>query len=288
MMDDLQKEPAPAEQGEGRIAEMRRKAEALQDTEWREGYLDALHDIEMTPLRLASRPQLEAAKDMRELLAELDEIARDFDSCEYGLPIRTDISDEYVAPTNAMLTAIEASFQARLASARDQGDEPHGEWDRVTKKEMWDTIQEVRKLAGNDGTESLEDTVRNIVETGSDAIQGLIVELETRAESAERMCEEMRAAVLDCIPSSWLDPLLTGSGAVIHKFSCPEIEALLNGVKARISAALATPAEGTTREGERPPCQHGKPCPKAFEDSERCQYPEEPCALAHEATGGKA
>jgi hypothetical protein len=259
-MDDLQKEPAPSEQGgvgAQRLLELIRLENnmAQRETEHGDGWLTdhaemiRQYDAQLSAL-LASRPQLEAAKDMRELLAELDEIARDYDSCEYGLPIRTDISDEYVAPTNAMLTAIEASFQARLASARDQGDEPHGEWDRVTKKEMWDTIQEVRKLAGNDGTESLEDTVRNIVETGSDAIQGLIVELETRAESAERMCEEMRAAVLDCIPSSWLDPLLTGSGAVIHKFSCPEIEALLNGVKARISAALATPAEGTTREGE--------------------------------------
>lgn len=41
---------------------------------------------------------------------------------------------------------------------------------------------------------------------------------------------------LDCIPSNWLDPLLTGPDAVIHKSPAPEIEALLNAVRARIKA----------------------------------------------------
>jgi hypothetical protein len=130
-MDDLQKEPAPSEQGgvgAQRLLELIRLENnmAQRETEHGDGWLTdhaemiRQYDAQLSAL-LASRPQLEAAKDMRELLAELDEIARDFDSCEYGLPIRTDISDKYVAPTNAMLTAIEASFQARLASARDQG-----------------------------------------------------------------------------------------------------------------------------------------------------------------------
>lgn len=43
-----------------------------------------------------------------------------------------------------------------------------------------------------------------------------------------------RQQVLDAIPTNWLDPLLTGDGAVIHKSPCPEVEALLKAVRARI------------------------------------------------------
>jgi len=134
-----------------------------------------------------------------------------------------------------------------LASARAQGEEPYDEWDRIAKKEMWDMIQEVRKIASNDGTESLEDTVRHIVETGSDSIQELLIELEERADLAERKLEElhrdyqrqmseagvrgeeMRVALEKIRDRKWvenaLDPQWAASVA---------------------RAALATPAEGPT------------------------------------------
>ncbi|HSW65310.1 MAG TPA: hypothetical protein VLH56_18685 [Dissulfurispiraceae bacterium] len=38
------------------------------------------------------------------------------------------------------------------------------EWDALTKEEMWDTIQRIRELTGNDGTESPERTVARLVE----------------------------------------------------------------------------------------------------------------------------
>jgi len=37
------------------------------------------------------------------------------------------------------------------------------EWDTFSKEEMWDTIQRIRNLTGNDGTESIEDTVEKLI-----------------------------------------------------------------------------------------------------------------------------
>lgn len=44
-----------------------------------------------------------------------------------------------------------------------------------------------------------------------------------------------RQQVLDAIPTNWLDPLLSGDGKVIHNSPCPEIEALLKALRARLS-----------------------------------------------------
>lgn len=44
-----------------------------------------------------------------------------------------------------------------------------------------------------------------------------------------------RQQVLDAIPTNWLDPLLSGPDKVISKSPCPEIEALLKAVRARIA-----------------------------------------------------
>lgn len=44
-----------------------------------------------------------------------------------------------------------------------------------------------------------------------------------------------RQQVLDAIPANWLDPLLSGDDKVIHKSPCPEIEALLRAMRARIA-----------------------------------------------------
>lgn len=48
-----------------------------------------------------------------------------------------------------------------------------------------------------------------------------------------------RASALEAIPTTWLDPLLTGPGATLQgsggTWGCPGIERLLNGVKQRIA-----------------------------------------------------
>lgn len=66
---------------------------------------------------------------------------------------------------------------------------------------------------------------------------------------------EMREAlegVDKCVPTNWLDPLLTGPKAVVAKSDCREIEALLRGIQDRIrqhvAAALAK-AQGARHEG---------------------------------------
>ena len=53
---------------------------------------------------------------------------------------------------------------ALLSSRSTESAEAHGEWDRRTKKEMWDTIQEIRKFTDNDGTCSPEDSVRDLID----------------------------------------------------------------------------------------------------------------------------
>jgi hypothetical protein len=49
-----------------------------------------------------------------------------------------------------------------------------------------------------------------------------------------------RKVIDDAFPSNWLDPLLTGPEAVIcpPHLSCPQVEALLHAVKARVLAGL--------------------------------------------------
>jgi hypothetical protein len=198
---------APAEQGEGltkliiQIVEYVKWAFAPSMSK-----KDATEFWNKLEALLASRPQPEAAQDARELVDRLRNGREGWltESEEYGWGFNLS-DDEAVAD-------IERSFQARLASARDQGELKARQWHEAYDRALDDV-----------------------------AIAKALTIL------AERKGEEMRAAVIDCIPSSWLDPLLTGASAVIHKFSCPEIEALLNGVKARISAALATSAEGTTK-----------------------------------------
>jgi hypothetical protein len=56
-----------------------------------------------------------------------------------------------------------------------------------------------------------------------------------------------RAELEACVPSSWLDPLLTGPNKVIgsHPFDCPDIERLLKAIRARIAAL--SPSDGSAR-----------------------------------------
>ena len=52
------------------------------------------------------------------------------------------------------------------------------------------------------------------------------------------MTKEEKAA-LDAIPTTWLDPLLTGPKAVIGMppYGCPDIERLLNAIRERARLA---------------------------------------------------
>jgi len=55
-------------------------------------------------------------------------------------------------------------------------------------------------------------------------------------------------AAKECVPNNWLDSLLTGKDVPPLPWNCPEIERLLNGVRARI-AAIAS-AEHQLQEGK--------------------------------------
>jgi hypothetical protein len=45
---------------------------------------------------------------------------------------------------------------------------------------------------------------------------------------------------VEAVPTSWLDPMLTGPNAVIGNppYGCPDIERLLNAIRQRITAHL--------------------------------------------------
>jgi hypothetical protein len=46
------------------------------------------------------------------------------------------------------------------------------------------------------------------------------------------------SAEVACVPTTWLDPLLTGPDAVIGKppYGCPDIERLLSAIRSRVEA----------------------------------------------------
>jgi hypothetical protein len=59
--------------------------------------------------------------------------------------------------------------------------------------------------------------------------------------------QETWAAAIECVPTNWLDTLLTGPDAVIDEppYACPEIEVLLRAVITRMRNT-----EATTRAAE--------------------------------------
>jgi len=63
------------------------------------------------------------------------------------------------------------------------------------------------------------------------------------------MSPTQRKRVIDAIPSNWLDPLLTGPTAVVGKppYNCEHVEAILNAVRARVTAALPKPPRRAKR-----------------------------------------
>lgn len=64
-----------------------------------------------------------------------------------------------------------------------------------------------------------------------------------------------RTQSLDAIPTNWLDPLLTGPEAALKgtgDWGCPDIERLINGIKARLNnqpvGAAAAPDEARVQK----------------------------------------
>lgn len=64
-------------------------------------------------------------------------------------------------------------------------------------------------------------------------------------EVREARVPAVRAERPPVVPTSWLDPILTGPAAVVGKppYGCPEVEAILNAVRLRASAALLVERE---------------------------------------------
>ncbi len=70
---------------------------------------------------------------------------------------------------------------------------------------------------------------------------------EAQERAAARAKEILLAEeLIKCVPSSWLDPLLTGPDAVVGPppWNCLQVESLLNGIRKRMRAALT---EGLSR-----------------------------------------
>lgn len=61
--------------------------------------------------------------------------------------------------------------------------------------------------------------------------------------SIEQVILAEREACAKCVPSNWLDPLLTGPKKVIPDgVDCPTVERLLNAIRERILARTALPS----------------------------------------------
>jgi hypothetical protein len=254
MMDDLQKEPAPAEQGEGltkliiQIVEYVKWAFAPSMSK-----KDATEFWNKLEAILASRPQPEAAKDVREL--------------DYGW--QAEFRRVYSIPDNRALSNRDTDLAdacklgwklAHLASARDQGEAD----DKAELGKLISNLAEVAKRAEQAEADA-EAARRDRRVAWDDAIKD------------ERKGEEMRAAIDEWGCAHDHPTLLDEIGALIDLGVIP--------IKPR--AVLANPAEGATREGEpclvchhveidyKPVCRH-------------CGTTRYISALAHEATGGMA
>lgn len=64
---------------------------------------------------------------------------------------------------------------------------------------------------------------------------------------ALRNADRVKQEAFEAVPSTWLDPILTGRNAVVGKppYGCPEIEDLFRAISARIVAINAATAPHT-------------------------------------------
>lgn len=65
----------------------------------------------------------------------------------------------------------------------------------------------------------------------------------TKKADAKQKAEKKRnQAILDAIPTTWLDPLLTGPDAIAKPpYTCTDIERLMNAVRERVKAIVEKP-----------------------------------------------
>lgn len=66
--------------------------------------------------------------------------------------------------------------------------------------------------------------------------------VNARGYELEQANARLRADVLNAIPKSWLDPLLSGEGSRPLPLTGPDVEWLLNALRERVIAALAPSA----------------------------------------------
>jgi hypothetical protein len=71
-----------------------------------------------------------------------------------------------------------------------------------------------------------------------------------KTETANRRClKRVVSRLLDDIPTSWLDSLLTGPDAALHgdggTWGCPDIERLLKRIKERMTKTANVQSSGT-------------------------------------------
>jgi hypothetical protein len=69
-----------------------------------------------------------------------------------------------------------------------------------------------------------------------DCIQATVEGMEVEMEAQKVSFSEERSRLIACVPTTWLDPLLTGPDAVMGEppWNCPEVEVLLRAIKKRM------------------------------------------------------
>jgi hypothetical protein len=84
-------------------------------------------------------------------------------------------------------------------------------------------------------------TARELIRADHEVGELGSAESEALRDRAEVAFEPMLAALEQSVPTSWLDPLLTGPSAVIGEgpYTCTDIERLLNAIRLRMKPALA-------------------------------------------------
>jgi hypothetical protein len=184
---------------------------------------------------LASHPQPEAATDARELawkaVTGLYYCGRVWSAWQVGTMSEDDFTpaedvDEVV---DEVAAEIESSFQARLASAREQGGMTCPSCGCVVDK------------AGRGHHSAADCVFLKLAEEAERELAEVRADAQRQISETKVKVEEMRAALKAMVTA--FDPYGTG-GDAYHNHA----ETI---TMAR--AALATPAEGTTREGERGP-----------------------------------
>jgi hypothetical protein len=215
--------------------------EIIQIVREQQGYESAAFSDILVYLQNHFPIQPEAQKDVRELVAQIRDNEAEYVHEDSKINIDWTLGDKDAA------ALIESSFQARLASARDQGEEPR------TEKLISDAMSFVAwmhrraQLANEDEQENVSDVLYKRLKAWKP---------NARAEQAERKCEEMRTAAqlaLDLLNRAAKDGGDGGEHSTGCIFACHDEDCetcLPQRAEKALRAALATPAEGTTQEGE--------------------------------------